>query len=125
MAVDPYPRGRPPGHAGQWYQRRRYPDDDGGQSSPDPRGLCALLIVVDPRPLPAPMTETTLIFDDGPVYGPLATPEGYRQWVRDDEPVVGGPTQAPLPTAGPLISVVVPVYRPLPWSFQRCLESVM
>jgi GT2 family glycosyltransferase len=71
------------------------------------------------------MTETTLIFDDGPVYGPLATPEGYRQWVRDDEPVVGGPTQAPLPTAGPLISVVVPVYRPLPWSFQRCLESVM
>jgi len=52
--------------------------------------------------------------------------ERYRRWVAEVEL---GPAEADrraaLPTQGPLVSVVVPVYRPEPWYFRRCVESVL
>ncbi len=48
----------------------------------------------------------------------------YPNWVRDQEARAVA-AQGALPETGPLISVVVPVYRPPIWYFRGCIASVM
>jgi len=60
-----------------------------------------------------------------------ADPIAYRTWLAEvsrrreetRQPQGGGPGAA-LPTDGPLISVLVPVYRPEIWYLRACIESV-
>jgi GT2 family glycosyltransferase len=53
------------------------------------------------------------------------TPE-YRRWItKSEEWDAARGHAATLPTHGPTISVLVPVYRPEPWYFRKCVESVL
>jgi len=51
-----------------------------------------------------------------------ADPPVYRHWLQKQPANNGAVPQ--LPTDGPLISIVVPVYRPELWYFRACVESV-
>jgi len=48
---------------------------------------------------------------------------GYPQWFRDRSSRLEAAEA--LPTSGPLISVVVPVYRPKAWYLRACVSSVL
>ncbi|MGH9028712.1 MAG: glycosyltransferase, partial [Acidimicrobiales bacterium] len=48
-------------------------------------------------------------------------PIAYRYWVKDLE----SRTSCTAPREGPLISIVVPVYRPEVWYFRECVQSVL
>ncbi len=50
-------------------------------------------------------------------------PPEYWHWLHLHELRQAPPVD--LPTSGPLISVVVPVYRPSHWYFRECVQSVM
>lgn len=56
-------------------------------------------------------------------------PPDYWHWnhlrAREGIDGPGGPAGAPLPTTGPLLSIVVPVYRPALWYFRECVVSVI
>jgi GT2 family glycosyltransferase len=57
-----------------------------------------------------------------------AFPPSYWHWIhtwrqfRDEHPEASG---GPLPTRGPVLSLVVPVYRPMVWYFRECVQSVL
>ena len=66
---------------------------------------------------------------DEPQWGPDASesPTDYWRWkhlVHLDRIEKGVPPE-PLPTDGPLLSIVVPVYRPSIWYFEECVLSVI
>jgi GT2 family glycosyltransferase len=56
-------------------------------------------------------------------------PPDYWHWIHQrlqHELEEGGGEEAPpLPTDGPLLSIVVPVYRPSQWYFRECVQSVV
>ena len=60
-----------------------------------------------------------------------AHPPNYWHWIhlrdqwRHDHPDETVAAEAALPTTGPLLSIVVPVYRPSLWYFQACVASVV
>ncbi|HUY64678.1 MAG TPA: glycosyltransferase [Acidimicrobiales bacterium] len=58
-------------------------------------------------------------------YNATNDPAAYRYWVRDElERRRAGAVNNRLPSDGPLISVLVPVYRPELWYFRSCMASV-
>ena len=74
--------------------------------------------VADLLPTPEPPEKIRLSLGYNASFDP-----SYRQWLRDFHQREGAAARA-LPVHGPVISVVVPVYRPKLWYFQACVESV-
>jgi GT2 family glycosyltransferase len=79
------------------------------------------------RALPEPSIPPTAQLSWG--LNAAAFPPAYWHWLhlnrlRHDEQEGGGKGPA-LPTRGPLLSIVVPVYRPSLWFFRACVLSVM
>jgi GT2 family glycosyltransferase len=74
--------------------------------------------VVELLPAPEPPEKARLYwgFDAG-------SDPAYGQWLRDFERDADASARA-LPSHGPLVSVVVPVYRPKLWYFEVCVGSV-
>ena len=65
-----------------------------------------------------------------PTWGPDATgfPPAYWHWTqtwRQFRETHHDPGAGPLPMRGPVLSLVVPVYRPMIWYFRECVESVL
>ncbi len=83
--------------------------------------------------LPAePATAEAKDDDAEPEWGPDAgsSPPAYwhwkHQWHLDQlERAERGEQPDELPTNGPLLSVVIPVYRPALWFFEECVESII
>lgn len=56
-----------------------------------------------------------------------ARPTDYWHWLHlwaQQRTVVPDPAEDELPTTGPVLSIVVPVYRPSLWYFRECVRSV-
>ena len=104
------------------------PSGPGTSTSPADQGLAAALQWMADRLAHLELSAKGSAPDE-PQWGPDASesPTDYWRWkhlVHLDRIEKGEPTEPP-PTDGPLLSIVVPVYRPSIWYFEECVLSVI